>query len=703
MMKKRIGMAALLAAVACACTTANAQVVISQVYGGGGNSGAPFTNDFVELYNKGASAVDLGAGGYVIQYASATGAWSATNNQFPLVGTIQAGGYFLIQMAGGTNGIPLPTADQIVGTNMSGTAGKVALLTGGPLASSTCPPTSAGVTVVDLVGYGTTANCNESASGTSGNAPAPSNTTAIFRGVNGCTDTNNNAADFSVATPAPRNSSSPTFACPVSTPPSGVGSASPSPQCPGQPVNLFCTVTLGSNPSSPITSVVADVSNLGGVTVDLLDNGVAPDVTAGDGIYSASALIDSFVTPGNKNVNVTITDALARVGSASITVGVDNCNLRAFGSSVPDGVCNGEVALFTVAVTPGRFPDSTGIQVSADISAVGGDTAQVFYDDGTNGDVTAGDNVFSYALRVCLPTPGTARMNALVTDQQGRSLQGDQANNIGPFIQLASGACVNSSSGVVISQIYGGGGNTGGLFRNDFIELHNRTEGDIDVTGWSVQYAFNFTAPSTDQGFQAANVVALSGIIPAGGYYLIQQAQGADGSQPALPTPDAVGAVTMSSSSGRVALVRSTTAIGLNFTDPNIEDFVGYGTAAPTWEGLGTTRTLNNTTAALRDQDGCEDSNNNNLDFSLRAPSPRNSASPVVICPRVCVADVDDGTATGTPDGGVTIDDLLFYLVIFEAGDIRADVDDGSSTGARDCGVTIDDLLYYLFRFEAGC
>jgi uncharacterized repeat protein (TIGR01451 family) len=68
-----------------------------------------------------------------------------------------------------------------------------------------------------------------------------------------------------------------------------------------------------------------------------------------------------------------------------------------------------------------------------------------------------------------------------------------------------------------------------------------------------------------------------------------------------------------------------------------------------------------------------------------------------------CVADVDDGSGTGTPDGGVTIDDLLYYLNIFEQGDIAADVDNGTYTGVPDGGVTIDDLLYYLFRFEGGC
>ncbi len=68
-----------------------------------------------------------------------------------------------------------------------------------------------------------------------------------------------------------------------------------------------------------------------------------------------------------------------------------------------------------------------------------------------------------------------------------------------------------------------------------------------------------------------------------------------------------------------------------------------------------------------------------------------------------CVADYDDGSATGTPDNGVTIDDLLYYLSIFEAGDVAADVDDGSGNNNHDGGVTIDDLIYYLVRFEAGC
>ena len=50
---------------------ASPNVVISQVYGGGGNAGATFQNDFVEIFNRGNTTVSLA--GWSIQYASATG------------------------------------------------------------------------------------------------------------------------------------------------------------------------------------------------------------------------------------------------------------------------------------------------------------------------------------------------------------------------------------------------------------------------------------------------------------------------------------------------------------------------------------------------------------------------------------------------------------------------------------------------------
>lgn len=68
-----------------------------------------------------------------------------------------------------------------------------------------------------------------------------------------------------------------------------------------------------------------------------------------------------------------------------------------------------------------------------------------------------------------------------------------------------------------------------------------------------------------------------------------------------------------------------------------------------------------------------------------------------------CGADVDDGSMTGTPDGGVDINDLLYYLQCYEAGGLCADMDDGSGSGTPDQGVDINDLLYFLAAYEAGC
>jgi len=68
-----------------------------------------------------------------------------------------------------------------------------------------------------------------------------------------------------------------------------------------------------------------------------------------------------------------------------------------------------------------------------------------------------------------------------------------------------------------------------------------------------------------------------------------------------------------------------------------------------------------------------------------------------------CPADCDDGAGQGHTDGAVTIDDLLYYLAMWESGDLEADIDNGESGAVVDNAVTIDDLLFFLVRFEAGC
>ena len=178
------------------------EIVISQIYGGGGNSGAPYRNDFVELFNRGANSVSLV--GWSVQYASVAGSsWQTA----ALTGSLEPGRYLLLQFAsGGANGAPLPAPDSTGTVHLSASAGKVALVaTMFPL-SGTCPTNA---DIVDFVGYGNSAICFEG----SDSAPGGANALAVLRASAGCVDSDDNAADFFTAAPAPRNRSSPAHGC----------------------------------------------------------------------------------------------------------------------------------------------------------------------------------------------------------------------------------------------------------------------------------------------------------------------------------------------------------------------------------------------------------------------------------------------------------------------------------------------------------
>ena len=200
-----------------------------------------------------------------------------------------------------------------------------------------------------------------------------------------------------------------------------------------------------------------------------------------------------------------------------------------------------------------------------------------------------------------------------------------------------------ASSTIVISEVYGGGGNVGAIYTHDFIELFNRGTSTIDVTGWTVQYASASSA--------SWSTTSLSGLIPAGGYYLVQEAQGAGGST-GLPTPDASGNIAMSATAGKVALVNVGTALaGTCPGDASIVDLVGYGSAS--CAETSPVGTLNNTTSAQRNSSGCDESDNNASDFSIGAPTPHNSASPVHSCQQlldVTVEPAGSGSVAKSPD-----------------------------------------------------
>jgi hypothetical protein len=189
-----------------AAQAASPDLVVSQVYAGGGNSGATYASDFVELFNRGSATVDLT--GWSLQYASAAStSWSAT----ALAGTLAAGRHYLVQLAsGGTAGSALPAPDATGATNLAATGGKVALVhdTAALACGATAGSCSSVATVRDLIGYGTATDYEGS-----GTAPALSSTLADVRAGNGCTDTDSSSADFASQTPAPHNTATAAATC----------------------------------------------------------------------------------------------------------------------------------------------------------------------------------------------------------------------------------------------------------------------------------------------------------------------------------------------------------------------------------------------------------------------------------------------------------------------------------------------------------
>jgi PKD repeat protein len=311
------------------------QVVISQIYGGGGLAGAQYLNDFVELFNPGTTAVVVT--GWSVQYASATSTnWAQTN----LSGSIPPGGYYLVQLGSSLVGAPpLPTPDATGTTNINASNGKVALLsTTTRITSGTACPAG----VVDFVAYGTAASgivCSE-ITGTSLNA-----TTAALRLDDGCTYTGSNSSDFTTGDPTPRNSATAAHACssaPALLPPvaaiggpyagmegtpsialSGAASTAPSGTIVSYAWN-FGDATSGSG-----ANVTHTYGQDGNFTVTLIvtdDNGLADTTTATATVANVApdvaAMSDAALFPGDAyNAGGSFADPGADSWSATVNYG----------------------------------------------------------------------------------------------------------------------------------------------------------------------------------------------------------------------------------------------------------------------------------------------------------------------------------------------------------------------------------------------
>ncbi len=590
-------------------------VVISQLYGGGGNAGATLKNDFVELFNRGTQTVNLT--GWSVQYTSSAGtAWQAT----PLSGTIAAGHYYLVQEAAGAAGtVNLPAPDA-TGTINMGLGGGKALVVSQTTAFSVGCPSSA--TIGDLVGWSITADCFETAHISS----APSNTTAAFRANAGCTDTNNNSADFSIAAPNPRNSGSPVNVCGV--------------------VNNPPAITA---PANPIASVAQDAApftvNLSGTD----DGGVYQwTATPGTGLQSVT------VTGGQGTATVTYTVTLTAGFSGTAT----------FTATLSDGINAAVTQLVHIQVTgaggnnpplitPPANPITTVAQDPAPftVNVSGTDDGGIYNWTATPGtgvasvNVTAGQGTATVTYTVALSAGfnGTATFTATLSDNVNPPV--NQAVNINV---LPAGATPNH---VVISQLYGGGGNSSATYKNDFIELFNPTASPVTMAGWSVQYS------------SATNTGAFSGLQPIGGtigpgeYYLIALASGgAVGAD--LPPANVSGSINMSGTTGKVALVSTGTPVDgpctTTLADADIVDLAGYGTANCN-EGGTNAPAPSNTLSDFRKNGGNTDTNVNGNDFVTGAPNPRRTAVIAPITPSVVNTDPPSNGANAPRDDSVIV------------------------------------------------
>lgn len=202
---------------------------------------------------------------------------------------------------------------------------------------------------------------------------------------------------------------------------------------------------------------------------------------------------------------------------------------------------------------------------------------------------------------------------------------------------------------VVISQAYGGGGNAGSTFTHDYVELLNTGTTSVSLNGMSIQYA---SATGITWAVTALPNVSL---LP-GQYFLIQQAQGAGGTTP-LPTPDLIptAPIAMSGTNFKILLANTIDPQTGCPTGTQILDFVGFGTAN-CFEGT-VAPVLSNTTAGIRANNGCQDTNNNVSDFTAAAPNPRNTSTPVNICG---TASVNENAIAGlkiypNPNSGSTL------------------------------------------------
>ncbi|QQS08353.1 MAG: hypothetical protein IPK69_10160 [Phycisphaerales bacterium] len=575
------------------------------------------------------------------------------------------------------------------------------------------------------------------------------------------------------------------------------------------------TVSGGANPMSDTEIGVYD--NAG--------NLVGSDDDDSDGLYSAMSFgqispvrpavgsgfvfdgRDGQLNPGVYWIGIgrfNVTYGASGWGAASTYTGTQTTTqlvLNIFGARplsgdaavAPTTVAPGEQVLFTLAVSPADDPVSTGVACVVNLSAAGGSATQALFDNGTNGDATAGDNV--YSLRYTLPgvmTPGVKVIPWSLADAESRNDSGTLVVAVtGPGLSFDAEPNESKATATTIvaetetHSILGtttGNATTPGDASVDYYRIktaaapagiykhtltltsptpgHTATirglsqslsgivNANTDVTAQNALVGGDESRTNSWYGFGRREEVfyRVSGNSTTSGMYSVVLTREAVARQQLTTQPPNAGMLTIQlTATGATTdtevwvLDADTLAPIPGFNNDDTATSVFSSTLTRTFQPgryiiAATDYNLMCNLPSPLDEPGRGETV---LDFAdaflasdaegevtvnvvvreggtggaIVSTNSYTQSSPfgIVFIDMIvgggggCVADVDDGSGTGVADGAVTIDDLLYYLGLFQAGNAGADVDDGSETGVTDGAVTIDDLLYFVERFQAGC
>jgi predicted extracellular nuclease len=580
------------------------------------------SDEFVELYND--SDLDVDISGWKIRGSSSSGVLSNRLTISP--GTI------------------IPARRHFLAANSTGYGGPIApdqTFTSGFANDGGLAVTLPNDLVIDQVGLSSGSSFRE---GTH-LSPLPSDASQSYErrpgGLQGSTqDTNNNVADFQLVTPGdPQNLLSDARPGPLPSPtstPTPTPTATPSPSPSPSPVPTSTPFpTPSPTPTASPKVVISEFRTRG-------PNGSSDEFIE---IYNASdAIVDisGWKLRGSSNSGIITTRLTVNSGTRMMSHG----HFLATNSAGYSGNAAGDQSYVSGFANDGgvalTLPDDTildQVGLSAGSAFLEGmhlaplpsDTNQSY--ERKPGDMAgsvqdSGDNLSDFVFL----TPSdpqnsgsTPAPSPSPTPSTTPSPSPSPSASPTPTPNPSPSPSPSAGPSIVISQFYGGGGNTGATFRNDFIEIFNNGSSTVSLAGWSVQYAS--AAAST---WSVTNLPSIE--LAPGQHYLIQEASGGSNGL-ILPAPDITGTIAMAVSAGKLALVRNaSTLVGSCPNDPNIVDLLGYGSTATCFRGSAPASATSSTTALIRVGDGCTNSGNSSSDFMSGTPNPRSSSSPLGPC-----------------------------------------------------------------------